>query len=248
MSCHYDIVDWLQPDWMYEPGTDSFQWRELQRRPTIEIEVQRVDKEAWKLFERHHYLSSDLHGSAACFCAFVEDQPAAFTAVLPFPHPKRSGWREHRTVCLPDFQGVGIGNAMSEFVASLYRASGKPYFSTTSHPAMIRHRCKSKLWAMKRQPSRTARGGASSKNDLEKKHATGRLSASFEYIGPIRGQEAELFGLRNTLRFDPPPDAHTPCRTGTGQEGEAGIPAYRGRRRTLADRPQNPPPLTGVIG
>ena len=51
-----------------------------------------------------------------------------------------------------------------------------------------------------------------------------------------------------TLQIDPPPDAHTPCRTGTGQEGEAGIPAYRGRRRTLADRPQNPPPLTGVIG
>ena len=43
-------------------------------------------------------------------------------------------------MCLLVFQGVGIGNAMSEFVASLFAATGKPYVSTTSHPAMIRHR------------------------------------------------------------------------------------------------------------
>ena len=49
--------------------------------------------------------------------------PAAFTAVLAFPHARRPGWREHRTVCLPDFQGVGIGNAMSELVASLFVAT-----------------------------------------------------------------------------------------------------------------------------
>jgi hypothetical protein len=36
--------------------------------------------------------------------------------------------------CLPDFQGVGIDNAMSEFVASLFVATGKPHFSSTSHP------------------------------------------------------------------------------------------------------------------
>ena len=40
-------------------------------------------------------------------------------------------------MCLPDFQGLGIGHAVAEFVASLYAASGKPYTSTTSHPSMI---------------------------------------------------------------------------------------------------------------
>jgi hypothetical protein len=29
-------------------------------------------------------------------------------------------WREHRTVCQPDFQGVGLENALSEFVASKF--------------------------------------------------------------------------------------------------------------------------------
>jgi len=196
VSCHYDIIDWLQPDWMYDPGTDTFQWRELQRRPPIELRIFRVDWAAWKLFKYHHYLTSDLAKSATCFCAFVEDQPAAFTAVLSFPHAKRSGWREHRTVCLPDFQGVGIGNAMSEFVGSLYRATRRPYFSTTSHPAMIRHRAKSALWKMLRAPSRTAQQGRSGEQRLARTHATNRLTAGFEYVGPMRAEEARGFGLR----------------------------------------------------
>src|SRR5262249_57232560 len=56
-------------------------------------------------------------------------RPAAFTAVLHAPDPLGGYWREHRTVCLPDFQGVGIGNALSEFVASLFVATGKRYCS-----------------------------------------------------------------------------------------------------------------------
>lgn len=47
-----------------------------------------------------------------------ENRPAAFAGVLPFPHPIRPGWREHRLVCLRDFQGVGIGIALSESIAS----------------------------------------------------------------------------------------------------------------------------------
>lgn len=194
VSCHYDIIDWLQPDWMYEPGTDSFQWRELQRRPPVALEIRRVHRDAWRIFERHHYLSSELHRSAKCFCGFVEDYPAVFTAVLNFPHPKRSGWREHRTVCLPDFQGVGIGNAMSEFVAGMFRATGRPYFSTTSHPAMIRHRAKSPLWHMHRRPGRTSAAGRSS-GVRDDSHAMNRLSAGFEYAGPSRPQEAAGFGI-----------------------------------------------------
>src|SRR5205085_6112910 len=110
--------------------------------------------------------SGRLHPSAACFAAFVDGCPAAFTAVLFFPHATRPGWREHRTVCLPDFQGVGIGSAMSEFVAARYRATGRPYYSTTGHPALVRHRCRTpRLWRVTRGPAtqtrpHAGRGGA----------------------------------------------------------------------------------------
>lgn len=195
VTCHYDVIDWLQPDWIYQPGTDSFQWRELQRRPSIELTVRRVDKAAWTLFRKHHYLDHDLNGSAKCFLATVGDRPAAFTAVLPFPHAIRPGWREHRTVCLPDFQGIGIGNAMSEFIASLFVVSGKPYFSSTGHPGMIRYRSRSTHWRMRRAPARVPPSG---KRSTVRSHklAVDRFTAGFEYVGAAALPEhASRFGL-----------------------------------------------------
>ena len=197
VTCHYDVLDWLEPDWVFDPSSPGREGvRQSFKRPNIELEIIHANSSAWQLFKPHHYLSSSLHRSAACYVGLVDQQPAAFTAVLFSPQPHgRSGWREHRTVCLPDFQGVGIGNAMSEFVASIYRATGKRYTSTTSHPAMIRHRCKSPLWRMTRAPSLAGGHSRTGNKSLCKRAAIDRLTAGFEYIGPIRRPEAARFGV-----------------------------------------------------
>jgi GNAT superfamily N-acetyltransferase len=195
VACHYDIIEWLQPDWMYEPATDIFSWRSVQPRPRIELEICRVHREAWKIFKHHHYLDTNLHQATACFVGMVEGRPAAFTGVLAFPHAKRPGWREHRTVCLPDFQGVGIGNAISEFVAGVYRTKGRPYFSTTSSPAMIYHRARSRVWTMNRKPSRAAKQGATSGLDQTLRVSNKRFTAGFEFVGPARPDDARLLGV-----------------------------------------------------
>lgn len=213
VSCHYDVVEWLQPDWTFEPANGAFAWRSLQRRPEIALEVVRAGRAAWALFRRHHYLSQELGCAARCFVGLVQGRPATFTAVTSFPHAIRPGWREHRTVCLPDFQGVGLGNAMSEFIAGLYACTGKPYRSVTSHPAMIRHRAKSPTWKMVRSPSimpsvsgggnrRTpfksfgkARTENEAKGQFLKSSAASRLTASFEYVGPPRVADARRLGI-----------------------------------------------------
>jgi hypothetical protein len=125
-----------------------------------------------------------LNPASACFAAFVEGRPAAFTAVMPFPHPRKPGWREHRTVCLPDYQGIGIGNAMSEFIASLYVATLKPYYSRTSHPAMIRHRLRSPNWTLIRQPRFGQRNGLW--------ETSLRMTAGFRYVGAAHPRNAAL--------------------------------------------------------
>ena len=192
ISCHYDVEKWLDPDWVYEPAVDSFRWRALQGRPAVDLEIGRVRKQAWVYFKRHHYLNSTLARGARCFGAWYQGRLVAFASVIPFPHAVRPGWREHRTVCLPDFQGVGIGNALSEFVGSIYRSSGKPYFSTTGNPAMIRHRAHSPLWKMNRKPGRTAAQGRSSSLQAMRV-SSNRFTAGFEYVGPAR--PAEGWGL-----------------------------------------------------
>ncbi|MDB5353604.1 MAG: putative transporter [Phycisphaerales bacterium] len=196
VTCHYDVVQWLEPDWVIDMASQTLARGRL-RRPALRLDVRRCGREVWQIFRRHHYLSGNLHPSAQCFVAYVADRAAAFTAVLPFPHPVRPGYREHRTVCLPDFQGVGIGNSLSAFVASIFAATGKPYFSTTSHPAIIRHRAKSPLWRMLRAPGRVSRSGSSGagKTGMSATLSRGRMTASFEYVGPPRIREATEFGI-----------------------------------------------------
>lgn len=195
VGVHYDVIDWLQPDWLYEPHLNQFQWRSVQSRPAIRLEIVPCDRSAWRIFKRHHYLDTNINNAAVCFCALFEGQPVAFTAVLSWPHPTAPRWREHRTVCLPDFQGVGIGNALSDFVASLYRATGKPYTSVTANPAMIGYRARSPKWCMRSAPKLHEKAGASSTSQVSRFIATTRLTASFDYVGPVNHDEARRLGV-----------------------------------------------------
>ena len=50
VSCHHDIIEWLQPDWIYEPAGDQLTLpRGSLQRPKIELEIFRVHYPAWEL-------------------------------------------------------------------------------------------------------------------------------------------------------------------------------------------------------
>lgn len=199
VTCHYDVEEWLQPDWRYDVARDQFDWRCLRRRPEIQLRIRRVaGPDYWPQFRQHHYLSSNLHPGAVCFMAEIDGRPAAFTAVLSQPSRRGGFWREHRTVCMPDFQGCGIGNAMSEFVASLYASTGKRYQSTTSHPAMIRHRSRSPLWRMVRSPSFANFSASAKMAALLNTVSATCMTTAFRYVGPSRPEEARTFGVLKT--------------------------------------------------
>lgn len=195
VSCHYDIIDWLEPDWVYEPHINELKRGHLRRRPPIELEVKRVHPDAWRLFAKHHYLSGELNKAARSFVAFWSGEPVAFSAWLI--HPLSSGgrpvMREHRTVCLPDYQGVGIGNALSDCCAAIMRANGYRATSTTSSPAMIAARLRSGNWLVMRAPGLSlGRTG-----ELARTRACTRLTVGFEYVGPSapRAEARLLFNL-----------------------------------------------------
>ena len=97
--------------------------------------------------------------------------------------------REHRTVTLPDYQGVGIGNALSALLAGVWKGLGFRAVSTTTHPAMIQARCRSPHWKMHRRPG-LARSREKRLRSL--RHATTRLTAGFEYVGPAMPRRLAL--------------------------------------------------------
>jgi hypothetical protein len=199
ISCHYDILEWLEPDWIYYPATNEFHSGRYLRRPEIRLEIWRVHRSAWEIFRRHHYLNTSLKAGSICFAAFWNDVPVAFTAAIPHPHSMEFIYREHRTVCLPDFQGVGIGNALSDFVASVFAGLGYRYVSTTAHPAMIRSRLKSPNWMMTRKPGTVDRrisASAKRRSWLIESLRNQRMTATFRYVGKPypREQAREMLG------------------------------------------------------
>lgn len=186
VTCHYDVLDWLQPDWVYEPEGDRFTWRSLQRRPALQLSVHTVDRTAWAGFRRHHYLSSDLASSAVCFGGFIDGLCVAFTSYRHFPHPRtRDIMIGHRLVVSPDYQGLGIGGQLDDWLGQHLYDRGYRYRNVVSHPAMIRTYSASPRWracgGVARQLSTATHEATIRRAQLNPRQLQTR---SFEYVPP----------------------------------------------------------------
>ena len=186
VTCHYDVEEWLQPDWVYEPATGSFRWESLRQRPKIEITFIRSSTEAWKHFNRHHYLNHNIPTAATILVGLINNQPAVLIGTMAMPHGKiKNLWRVTRIVVLPDFQGLGLGNIALDLVGGMYRAMGKELSIVTSHPAFMKSLNKSAAWKMTRKPSRskphTGKNGSASLKF--KTSSVQRMTSTFRYVG-----------------------------------------------------------------
>lgn len=185
VTCHKDVEEWLQPDWVYDTDTHKFTWGS-KSRPQIALVIREGLREAWPIFRDHHYLTGKLSTSARVFLAYVDlgdgERLAGFFSILPSMGHK--GWRRgHRTVVLPDFQGLGIGNRMIETVAELLWTREHIRFrATTSSPALVKHRLRHpKMWRLTSAPKMVPIPGATGVQTA-RNSSVGRLTTSWVYI------------------------------------------------------------------
>jgi len=177
VTCHYDVLRWLEPDWVLDMADCTFTRRRL-RRPSIKLGVYRCKRTLWRLFAHHHYLSGKLNPVARCFVALWNDQPVAFCATLAIIGRKNHR-RISRIVTLPDYQGLGIGTRMAEGVADLHRKEGHRMNITASHPSLIAHCHRSPKW----RTVRVKKYGSPGSKPFRNYHGSlGRAVVSFEYI------------------------------------------------------------------
>ena len=191
-SCHRDILEWIDFDSAYD--TDSKCWLDRgllrqSRKVTFSVKQCNIEK-AWRIFGRYHYLSSKFNKSATCYTAEIKGKCVAMTSFLAFPNGAlNDAWRGHRTIVLPEFQGMGIGNALSEAIASHIIKDGARFFSKTSHPSMGLHREASKLWkpTSKNKKARLDyKQDRKTKEDGHKMLHSKRVCYSHEFIGNIK--------------------------------------------------------------
>lgn len=187
VTCHYDVIDWLQPDWVLDAATRSFTRRSLQRRPSVECTIGRVPYAAWSLFAPYHYLTGELHRAARCFGLWVNGRLAVFAGVMHFPHPTEKDIRRvSRIVTLPDYQGLGLAFVLLEQLGAAYKAAGFRFRNYPAHPSFVRGHDKSPLWALKKAPGRFF---AKRKDITITGSFGGRPCAVFEYVGPAMDKE-----------------------------------------------------------
>ena len=148
-SCHFDIMEWLLPDWTYSPIKGRVERHDfrLNERPKIELQIFRCRYETWNIFKQHHYLSEDLNKSAQCYIVLWNDKPICFFGILPFPGVGDAKTRRvSRIVILPDFQGLGLGKELLNYISSVYWKEGHQMYIRTMNPALGISLSKDKNW------------------------------------------------------------------------------------------------------
>lgn len=179
VACHKDILNWLEPDWVFDTDEMKFYWNNGRwLRQPIKLEIRKTTTKEWDIFRKYHYLNTKLNSSAQCYVAYINKEPVAFFSYIHFVHNKvKNMKRGHRLVVLPDYQGLGIGHKLSSSVARNIVEKGFRFGIVSSTKSLFYQRKKSKNWIIKAKSSK-----ARHSNLLRKSSSGSRVTFSYEYI------------------------------------------------------------------
>jgi ABC-type lipoprotein export system ATPase subunit len=204
-SCHYDIFEWLMPDYVLSPekggALEKGEWLR-QGKPSIELSVHRCKPKVWDLFKKHHYLTEDVNEAYIFLLFELNNKPIAIN-VMGIQVGKTDcfrSYRESRIVVLPDYQGMGIGSKISEFCAGISKFSKSNYYTKTSNPALGEYRNKNINWIG------TGHNGKIRTDQVNQDNKYNKLRKSIhychKYIGnPIEGYDELLLPI-DKLRYN----------------------------------------------
>lgn len=132
LSCHYDVLEWLNPDWVIDCNLQEYtDRRDLCQRFTRSEQLvfgirQLTDSKSWHVFSKYHYLTDKMPpGKTYMFGLFHDDVQVGFIAfsnyVMWKTEHKEQGkpmvLHANRIVVHPDYCGFGLGSKMTDICA-----------------------------------------------------------------------------------------------------------------------------------
>jgi GNAT superfamily N-acetyltransferase len=147
----------------------------------LDVTVYRCGSCLWAMFRQYHYLSGSLAKHARCYVAVYQDKPVAFIAVMHI-HMRSRYYRVHRLVVLPDYQGIGLGKRLLNFIAELYSSQTKaPFYIITSNPQIVR--ANNSNWKITRfGHASQGHGDTRINNEIRNSLSRNRITVSLQYV------------------------------------------------------------------
>ena len=150
LTPHYDILDWVQPDWVIDTKTKTFERGKPRQRPPINLDIWEVDSSYWEFYKPHYYLKLPEPPVAQHFIGTVGGELACHICICPFFNS--NGYRGTRLVTMPEWQGAGVGSRFLNYMAQYCLEGnarchrGLPLYFHTSHPQLCGYLRHSKKW------------------------------------------------------------------------------------------------------
>lgn len=180
LTPHYDILDWVQPDWVLDTRTKAFERGRLRQRPKMELQIFKTNGSYWKYFKPHYYLDLPMPPAAEYFVGTVEGELACHVAVSPMF--TSGGYRATRLVTMPEWQGAGVGVKFLEWVCQYHlegngrRGHKYPTYFHTSHPQLCMALRKGKRWT---QVSANLYGGNKARSARSMRKSSGKMNLGY---------------------------------------------------------------------
>jgi energy-coupling factor transporter ATP-binding protein EcfA2 len=132
VTCHRDVLEWLDPDWIIDCDKRVFDDRRS-LRPTraerLTFEARECERSTWHAFSRYHYLSEKLPGGIIrTFGLYHGDDQIGFQCFANYVPNKYAGramqMHSNRTVVHPDYVGFGLGMWLINCTSKLMHDEG----------------------------------------------------------------------------------------------------------------------------
>jgi len=194
LSCHYDVLEWLNPDWVIDCNKQEYVDRrsvrlDFKRTERLQFDIRETTRNTWKYFSKYHYLTDTMPGGHTKIFGLWHDQNQigfiCYANYVPYRKSQRNQkmiMHANRIVIHPDYAGMGLGimmtNESAKYLSKWYKIMCK-FSSVPIYKSMK----KSPFWKIvdvKRQIGATNVGG----NMLRKSGFRENIKTySFEFVG-----------------------------------------------------------------